>query len=242
MSQASDRTSLLKKGIRLEYLTVGWNSIEAVIAIGAGLLAGSIALVGFGLDSIIEVVAGSMLLWRLRVEVAHNHGECADTEQAERRALRFVGVTFFLLAAYVTYESGRKLWNEERPEESPLGLALAVVSLILMPLLAWTKLRVARALGSRALEADAMETAICSFLSLSLVMGLGANALWGWWWADPVAALTMIPLMVKEGSEALRGEVYEIEASRASGACCNCCVPVCRPEQCVCSKACLCCC
>lgn len=241
MSQVSDRTPLLRKGIRLEYFTVGWNSIEAVVAIVAGLLAGSIALVGFGLDSIVEVLAGSMLLWRLRVEVAHDHGECADTEQAERRALRFVGVTFFLLAAYVTYESARKLWSEERPEESLLGLALAITSLILMPLLAWAKLRVARALGSRALEADARETAICSYLSLSLVAGLGANALWGWWWADPVAALAMVPLMVKEGAEALRGEACGAE-SLASAACCDCCVPFCRPERCVCANACLCCC
>lgn len=239
MSRTTDRTALLKKGIRLEYLTVGWNSIEAIVAIVAGVFAGSIALVGFGLDSIIEVLAGSMLLWRLRMEVVHNHAHCAEAERAERRALRFVGVTFFLLAAYVTYESGRKLLNEERPEESLVGLALAITSLILMPLLSWAKFRVARTLGSRALEADAMDTAICSYLSLALVAGLGANALWGWWWADPIAALAMVPLMVKEGAETLRGEVYEIEFSSA---CCDCCVPVCRPEQCVCAGVCLCCC
>lgn len=235
-----DRSTLLRRGIRLEYLTVGWNSLEAVVAVVAGLAAGSIALVGFGLDSVVEVLAGSMLLWRLRVEVAHAHGECADTEQAERRALRFVGVTFFLLALYVTYESGRKLVNQERPDESPLGLALAATSLILMPLLALAKLRVARALGSRALAADAKETAVCSYLSLALVVGLGANALWGWWWADPVAALAMIPLMLKEGAEALRGESCATDSVPAL--CCDCCIPTCQPERCVCVTACLCCC
>jgi divalent metal cation (Fe/Co/Zn/Cd) transporter len=235
-----DRSELLKKGIRLEYLTVGWNSLEAVVAVVAGLAAGSIALVGFGLDSVVEVLAGSMLLWRLRMEVAHAHGECEETEQAERRALRFVGATFFLLAAYVTYESGRKLANQERPEESLLGLALAVASLILMPLLALAKLKVARALASRALAADAKETAICSYLSLALVVGLGANALWDWWWADPVAALAMVPLMLKEGTEALRGESYGEEP--AAALCCDCCVPICQPERCVCVTACLCCC
>ena len=236
----ADRSALLRKGIRLEYLTVGWNSLEAAIAVIAGVAAGSIALVGFGLDSVVEVVAGSMLLWRLRVEVAHDHGECAETEHAERLALRFVGVTFFLLAAYVAYESFRKLINQEHPQESPLGLALAVASLVLMPLLALAKLKVARALGSRALAADAMETAVCSYLSFALVVGLGANALWGWWWADPVAALAMIPLMVKEGAEALGGESPGAEP--ALSRCCDCCIPICQPERCVCAAACLCCC
>jgi divalent metal cation (Fe/Co/Zn/Cd) transporter len=236
----ADRSALLRKGIRLEYLTVGWNSLEAVVAIVAGVAAGSIALVGFGFDSVVEVLAGSMLLWRLRMEVTHDHGECAETEQAERRALRFVGVTFFLLAAYVAYESFRKLVNQERPLESSLGLALAVVSLVLMPLLALAKLRVARALESRALAADAKETAVCSYLSFALVVGLGANALWGWWWADPVAALAMIPLMVKEGAEALRGESHGAEPALAR--CCDCCTPICQPEQCICAAACLCCC
>lgn len=240
MSAGEGRPALLRRGIHLEYLTVGWNSLEAVVAVGAGLLAGSIALVGFGLDSVVEVLAGSMLLWRLRVEVAHGHGECDDTRQAESRALRFVGATFFLLAAYVTYESGRKLVNQERPEESPIGLALAVASLLLMPLLALAKLKVARALGSRALAADAKETAVCSFLSLALVVGLGANALWGWWWADPVAALAMVPLMLKEGKEALGGQSCADEP--AAVGCCDCCNPVCQPERCLCATACACCC
>lgn len=236
-----ERPRLLKRGIHLEYLTIGWNSLEAVIAIGAGLVAGSIALVGFGLDSIIEVVAGSMLLWRLRIELAHDHEdeECQTAERAERRALRFVGVTFFMLAGYIIYESGRKLWYGEHPAESPVGLALALMSLILMPLLAYFKHKVARALRSRALEADAMETWICSYLSLTLVAGLGLNALFGWWWADPAAALAMVPLIVKEGHEALSGEHAEDEVSAF---CCDCCAPVCSPEACVCTKACLCCC
>lgn len=200
------RPELLRRGLRLEYFTIGWNSLEAVIAIGAGVLASSIALVGFGLDSVVEVSSGAILLWRLRAEMGGSGPETA--ERVERRALLFVGVSFFALAAYVVYESGKKLWLRERPEESLVGLALALLSLIVMPTLAYAKLGVAKRLGSRALAADAMETAVCSYLSFALLLGLGLNALLGWWWADPVAALLMLPLILHEGVEAV-GESRE---------------------------------
>ena len=202
MSAARD--FLLQRGIRLEWFTIGWNSVEAVVAIGAGLLAGSIALVGFGLDSVIETAAGLMVLWRLRREVAGAQDD--HVEQAERVALRFVGLTFVALGTYVLYESAHKLWSREAPAESWVGIGLAVCSSAVMPVLALRKRAVARALQSRALAADAVETLVCSYLSITLLLGLGLNALAGWWWADPVAALAMLPLIFKEGVEALRGE------------------------------------
>ena len=188
-----------RQAIRLEYFTIGWNSLEAVVALFAGWLAGSIALVGFGLDSIIETASGAALLWRLR--------QRGDFEAAaESRALRFVGLTFFALAAYVTYESVRDLRGGQHAEESLLGIALAAVSLIVMPLLGRAKRRLARQLNSRALAADGMETYLCSYLSFALLLGLGANAWLGWWWADPVAALLMVAFMLREGVEAFRGD------------------------------------
>ena len=186
-----------QQAIRLEYFTIGWNSLEAVVALAAGWLAGSIALVGFGLDSIIETASGAVLLWRLR--------QRGDFEAAaESRALRFVGLTFFLLAAYVTFESVRDLRGARQPAESLLGIALAAVSLIVMPLLGRAKRRLARQLNSRALAADGMETYVCSYLSAALLLGLGLNAWLGWWWADPVAALLMVAFMLREGLEAFR--------------------------------------
>ena len=189
-----------QKGLLAEYFTVGWNVIEGIVAIAAGILAGSIALVGFGVDSYIEVASGGVLIWRLR-----KHGFSNEEEDAaEKRAIFFVGVTFILLAVYVTYESGKKLILQERPEESLIGIILAIVSLIVMPLLALYKKKIAAEINSRALRADALETLVCSYLSLTLLVGLGANALFGWWWADPVAALAMVYFLLKEGGEALR--------------------------------------
>ncbi len=196
-AQAAGR--LRRRAIRLEYLTIAWNSVEAVIAIFAGVLAGSIALVGFGLDSVIETTAGVALLWRLR--------QRGDLESlAESRALRIVGWTFFALAAYVGFESVRDLWLRHVPEESTVGIILAALSLVVMPLLAAAKRRVARAMGSRALAADAMETWLCAYLSFALLLGLALNAWRAWWWADPVAALAMVPWMLHEGWETVRGE------------------------------------
>lgn len=196
-----NRLSLLKKGVRLEYFTIGWNVLEAIVAIGAGTLASSIALVGFGIDSIIETLAGLVLLWRLQKEV--RGGDIKESERAEKIALIVVGITFFLLAIYVAFESGKKLLFHEVPEESIVGIILAVISLIVMPLLSYFKLKTGRQLSSKALEADAMETAICAYLSFTLLLGLSLNAFFGWWWADPVAAIAMLPVIIKEGWEAL---------------------------------------
>lgn len=190
-----------KKALLSEYFTVGWNVIEGIIAIVAGVVAGSIALVGFGLDSYIEVASGLVLIWRLR---KHGFSDEEEEEAAEKRAILFVGVTFFVLAAYVVYESGKKLIYHEHPEESLVGIILAVVSLVVMPILAWYKKKLALEIHSRALRADALETLACSYLSLTLLLGLGANALFGWWWADPIAALAMVYFLIKEGTEALR--------------------------------------
>jgi divalent metal cation (Fe/Co/Zn/Cd) transporter len=189
--------SLLRRGRRLEWFTLAWNSLEAVIATGAGGISGSPSLVGFGVDSIIENLSAVTLLWRLR------DGE--DRER-ERRALRVVGVSFLLLAAYVTWESARDLLQRHAPEVSYPGIAIAALSLIVMPLLARSKRRVAAQLTSRALQADSRQTSLCAYLSAILLGGLVLNALLGWWWADPVAGLLMAPIIVREGVEALRGE------------------------------------
>jgi divalent metal cation (Fe/Co/Zn/Cd) transporter len=185
----------------LEYFTLGWNVLEAAIAIGAGWLAGSIALMGFGVDSLIESTSGAVLLWRL-ASPAHD-------ESRERLALRLVGVSFFLLAAYVCFEAVKSLVLGEEPKTSVVGIALAVVSLIAMPILARAKRRVAAKINSQALAADSRQTDICAYLSAILLGGLGLNAFFGWWWADPVAGLVMVPIIVREGLEAWRGEVCE---------------------------------
>lgn len=192
-----------RRALVLVVATLAWNLVEAVVAVAAGWRAGSIALVGFGLDSVIESVAAGALLWRLSVE---RHGDAHRSESAERRVLRLVGLTFLLLAAYVSVQSGLVLWRRAAPEESAIGIALAIASTVVMPLVAWGKLRAARALSSGALAAEAKETLACAWLSVALLVGLAANALAGWWWADPAAALVMVPWLVREGLEGLRGE------------------------------------
>jgi len=182
---------------------VAYNLVEAGLALGAGIRARSVVLVGFGLDSVIECAAAGVLLWRLRLE--WRGVERLSLERAERRVHRFVGLTFFALAAYVVGQAAWTLTVGETPAESLLGIALAVASLVIMPLVAWGKLRAARELGSGALRAEAMETLACSYLSLALLLGLGANALWGSWWADPIAALAMVPWLIREGREGLEG-------------------------------------
>lgn len=196
----SARQAGLRTGLRLEVFTVGWNVIEAVVAIGAGAIAGSVALVGFGLDSVIESISGIALYHRLRGELK---GDESRNDEREKRALLFVGVSFFLIAAYVTYESLNTLLSREPPEHSVPGIVLAALSLIVMPVLGWRKLVTARALESRALEADAMETFVCAYLSFALLIGLLLNSMFDWWWADPVAALAMLPLIIHEGREAI---------------------------------------
>ena len=197
----STRTGLLKRGLRLEALTITWNVVEAFVAIGAGWLAGSVALVGFGLDSTIETIAAAALYVRLRAEMRGASEEEAEAHEA--RALRVVGVTFLALATYIVYEAGSTLWFRDPPDVSRLGIGLAALSLAVMPFLAWAKYRTGQMLKSRALIADAKETIACSYLSLTLLLGLGANAVFGWWWADPVAALAMLPWVIREGLEAL---------------------------------------
>ena len=200
LSQEITRGVNVRRGRWLEYLTIGWNSLEAIIAIGAGLVAGSIALVGFGLDSIIEVSSGAALLWRLHMDAPEKR------ERSERIALKLVGISFLLLAAYVTFDAAQSLITRETPEASYIGIGLAALSLVVMPLLARAKRKVAASINSRALQADSRQTDICAYLSAILLGGLLLNALFGWWWADPVAALVMTPIIVKEGIEALRGE------------------------------------
>ena len=185
----------IRNGRRLEYLTIGWNSLEAIIAVAAGAIAGSVALIGFGIDSIIEVSSGAILLWRL-----------VSGEHREQLALKLVGISFLALAAYVAFDAGKSLLLYESPGESYIGIVLAALSLIVMPLLARAKRKVAASLNSRAMQADSRQTDICAYLSAILLAGLGLNALFGWWWADPVAGLIMIPIIAREGIEALRGE------------------------------------
>jgi len=184
--------------------TLVYNIIEAGIALWSGASAGSIALEGFGMDSLVETSAAVLLLWRLRVEAQGSDRE--TIERAERLVYRFVGFTFMLLVIYILAQSGWMLYQKNHPEESLVGIILACCSLTIMPIVAWGKLRAAREIGSAALRAEAKETLACSLLSLALLLGLLGNELMGWWWADPLAALAMVPWLIKEGLEGLRGE------------------------------------
>jgi divalent metal cation (Fe/Co/Zn/Cd) transporter len=190
-----------RAGRRLEYFTLGWNVIEAAVAITAGVLAGSIALIGFGSDSVIESLSGIVLLWRLQSHEAD--------EKRERIALRLVGACFLILAAYVGFEAVYSLIEREPPDASIVGIVLAALSLIVMPILARAKRRVAARLNSASLAADSRQTDLCAWLSGILLGGLALNALLGWWWADPVAALIMVPIILREGVQALRGDACE---------------------------------
>lgn len=190
-------------GLWLVGATMAYNLLEGGIAVWAGLQAGSIALLGFGMDSYIECAAAGALFWRLSVEARGAHPEAI--ERSERLVHRFVGLTFILLAAYVLLQAGWMLWRQEPAEESLVGLILALASLLIMPLVAWGKLKAAQKIGSAALRAEAKETLACAYLSFTLLLGLAANAVAGWWWADPVAALLMAPWLVREGIEGLSG-------------------------------------
>ena len=192
-------------GLWLVTATLAYNVIEAVIALWSGAEAESIALFGFGLDSMIECAAAGVLLWRLRLET--RGVDSCSLEAAERRVRRFVGASFAALALYVSAQSLLTWWRQAAPAPSPVGIALAAASLVVMPLVSWGKLRAAREIRSAALRAEAKETLACSYLSFALLLGLVANELAGWWWADPLAALAMVPWLVKEGNEGLRGEV-----------------------------------
>ncbi len=197
----SERTAVVRHGRRLEYFTIAWNGLEGLVAVVAGAIAGSISLVGFGIDSFIEVTSGSALLWRMSVDA-----EVQRRELNERRALRIVGVCFLLLAAYIAYESVLDLWSRRAPEHSIPGIVLACGSFVVMPLLSRAKRKVGRALGSAAMHADAKQTEFCTYLSAILLAGLLLNALFGLWWADTAAALVMVPIIAKEGIEGLQGK------------------------------------
>jgi divalent metal cation (Fe/Co/Zn/Cd) transporter len=200
----AERLPILGHALRLEYLTLGWNLIEGVIAVTAALLAGSVALLGFGIDSFVESASAIILIWRLRAE---RRAASAETiERLDRRARRLVGVSLFLLAAFVAADSTWTLLHAERPEPSLVGIALTSISIVVMVWLARAKRRAAHQLGSRALEADAFQTTACWWLSVLTLSGVGVNATLGWWWADPVAALGMTYFLVREGREAWRGE------------------------------------
>ena len=198
---AAERASLLRRGRRLEIFTIAWNSVEGLIGVTLGVAAGSIALVGFGIDSFIETSSGAILLWRLQ-----SGRSKAEEERIEARALKLVGVSLLALAAYVGWESIAALVGRDAPDASIPGIVLAALSLVVMPVLARAKRRVGVALGSRALQADAFQTTACMYLSAILLGGLALNAVWGLWWADPLAALAMVPLIGREGIEAMRGE------------------------------------
>jgi divalent metal cation (Fe/Co/Zn/Cd) transporter len=206
---ALERPAVVLRGQRLEYFTIGWNTLEGLVAVIAGAAAGSISLVGFGIDSFIEVTSGSVLLWRMSVD-----SDVHLRETNEKRALRFVGACFLLLAAYIAYDSILDLWSKRAPEQSIPGIVLACVSLVVMPLLSRAKRRVGRAMGSAAMHADAKQTEFCTYLSAILLVGLLLNAFLGWWWSDPLAALIMVPIIAKEGMDGLRGKACD-DCSRA---------------------------
>lgn len=196
---AITRKTIAERGKRLEYFTIAWNSLEGLVAVIAGAMAGSISLVGFGVDSFIEVTSGTMLLWRMSVD-ADERGR----ERNERLSLKVVGTCFVALAVYVGYESASDLLSREQPEHSIPGIVLACISLVVMPLLSRAKKRVGTELGSAAMHADAKQTDFCVYLSVILLAGLLLNAGLGWWWADPVAGLIMVPIIAKEGIDGMR--------------------------------------
>jgi divalent metal cation (Fe/Co/Zn/Cd) transporter len=203
------RDAVVRQGRRLEYFTIAWNTVEGLVAVVTGAMARSISLVGFGIDSFIEVTSGSVLLWRISVDA-----QVQRRELNEKRALKIVGVCFLFLAAYIAYESAMDLRSRRAPEHSIPGIVLACVSLVVMPLLSRAKRKVGSAMGSAAMHADAKQTEFCTYLSAILLAGLLLNALFGLWWADPAAALIMVPIIAKEGIEGLQGK-----------ACDDCCGP-----------------
>lgn len=200
------RPALLRRALRLEYLTVGWNVVEGLVAIAAGLAAGSVALIGFGVDSFVESASGSVMIWRLLAERNAAEGDEERIERVERRAQKLVAGSLVLLAAFIAWESITSLLAGERPQPSAVGIGLALASLLAMWWLARAKRRVGIALGSRAMTADAFQTNACFWLSVVLLIGICANALLGWWWADPIAALAMTIFIAKEAREAWRGD------------------------------------
>jgi divalent metal cation (Fe/Co/Zn/Cd) transporter len=199
------RPRLVRRARLLAWLGLGWHFVEAAVAIGAGVVAGSIALVGFGADSLIEAVAGIIVLWRFAASRV-------GSEAAERRAQKLIAVSFYVLAAYVGIEAARTFLGSGHPDVSWVGIGLSAVTLVTMPPLAIAKARVGEALGSSATKSEGRQNMLCAYLSAALLVGLGANAAFGWWWADPLTALVIAAVAVNEGREAWRGQ-----------SCCACC-------------------
>lgn len=198
------RSDNVRIALRLEYFTVAWNLIEGFVALYAALGAGSIVLLGFGIDSFVESTSALVLIWRLNAErSAVDH---SAIERLDRRAHKLVGISLFALAAYIVVDAALTLYHRVRPAPSALGIGLLLVSIAVMMWLARAKRGAARTLGSRALEADSFQTTACWWLSIIGLCGIGLNALLGWWWADPMAALGMAALLVREGRGAWRGE------------------------------------
>jgi divalent metal cation (Fe/Co/Zn/Cd) transporter len=195
------RSEFLRQGQRLEYVTITWNSVEALVSVFAGIATGSVALVGFGLDSIIEVVSGTALLWRL-----HQDFDPSRRERVEQTTLRIVGWCFVALAAYIAVESASDLVQHREPESSMAGIAIAAAAVIVMPILSRAKRRVAAGIGSEAMHADSRQTDFCAYLSAILLGGLLLNTLFGLWWADSVAGLAMVPIIAREGLNGLKGQ------------------------------------
>ena len=193
---------LHRRALFLSYFTVAYNLIEGILSILAGSMADSIALIGFGLDSFVESLSGTIVIWRFRL---HGKISAEEEEKVEGKAARFIGYTFFILGLYVLYESIKKLYLGETTEPSLFGILIAIVSLITMPILFYLKYRTGRQLGSRSLMADSKETLACSFLSLALLAGLGLNYLYGLWQADPVIGFVIVGYLIKEGRETLAG-------------------------------------
>ena len=195
---------MAQRGKRLEYFTGLWNVLEGLVAVVAGAIAGSISLVGFGIDSFIEVISGGALLWRMSVDA-----DVHRRERNEKLALTIVGICFMVLAVYIGYDSITDLMRRKEPETSLAGIILAAVSLVVMPILSRAKRKVGNELGSTAMHADAKQTEFCTYLSAILLAGLLLNSLFGLWWADPVAALIMVPIIAKEGYEGLQGKACD---------------------------------
>jgi divalent metal cation (Fe/Co/Zn/Cd) transporter len=213
-----ERRILLRRALTLQWLLLGYNVVEGIVAVIAGVFAGSVALTGFGVDSFVETASTLIVGWRLHVEL---QGHAAERVEAlERRTARLAGALLLALAVYLLTDSARRILGYgEHPSESTIGLLLTALSLILMPVLGLARLRLAERLHSRALRADAWETLTCAWLSLTTLIGLSLNAVWGWWWADPVAGLVLIPFIVREGLEGWRGGCCCADGGEAENTC-----------------------
>lgn len=199
-----DRRRMLEHATRLEWLTVGWNIVEGIVAITAAIAAGSVALLGFGIDSFVETLSGTILLWRLTKE--RRGANTVEVREIEERARKGVAISLVLLALWIVFDAGKALWLREAPETSFVGIALTSISIVVMYWLARAKMQAAHRLESRALEADSFQTSACFWLSVITLSGVGLNAIFGWWWADPVAALGMVYFLGREAKEAWRGD------------------------------------